>query len=214
MPALYYSFERTIPSTNETVLFVMFDAVTLVGASDDADVGPPGSIGGGGAGEVSAAGRVRGAAELAASETQLAWITETIASSSADWVVAASHYPVYSAAEHGSTPFLVEKVQPLLAKFGVALYLNGHDHNCQAVQHEGTTYLTLGACNFIKQSDKHLHTVPDGALKFQWPTAGEQVSGCFGTIEFAPGGALTTSIVATDGEVLWTATSANPRVKR
>ena len=38
---------------------------------------------------------------------------------------------IWSVAEHGPTPELVEELRPYLFQHGVALYLNGHDHNAR-----------------------------------------------------------------------------------
>ena len=41
------------------------------------------------------------------------------------------HHPVLSAGAHGSTPYLVSKLKPLLEDNDVTAYLSGHDHNLQ-----------------------------------------------------------------------------------
>ena len=41
--------------------------------------------------------------------------------------------PIWSIAEHGPTPELVQEMRPYLFRHGAAVYLNGHDHNAQAL---------------------------------------------------------------------------------
>ena len=50
----------------------------------------------------------------------------------ADYLLVAGHHPVLSAGVHGSTPYLVSKLKPMLEENDVTAYLSGHDHNLQA----------------------------------------------------------------------------------
>ena len=56
------------------------------------------------------------------------WIEATLKASTAPHVIVAGHYPVYSICEHGPTSLLVSDLKPLLEKYNVSAYLNGHDH--------------------------------------------------------------------------------------
>ena len=69
--------------------------------------------------------------ELAQARAHEEWLRRTLEGSAHDWVVVSSHYPIWSEAEHGPTPALVEEFRPYLFKHGAAVYLNGHDHNAQ-----------------------------------------------------------------------------------
>lgn len=62
---------------------------------------------------------------------QWAWIENTLAKSTATYLLVAGHFPVWSIAEHGPTDCLVEKLKPLLEDHDVTAYLSGHDHNLQ-----------------------------------------------------------------------------------
>ena len=49
----------------------------------------------------------------------------------ADYLIVAGHHPVLSAGIHGSSPYLLSKLKPLLEQYDVTAYLSGHDHNLQ-----------------------------------------------------------------------------------
>ena len=52
-------------------------------------------------------------------DAQLEWLERTLAASTAQYLVVAGHYPIYSICEHGPTPDLVERVKPLLEQYKV-----------------------------------------------------------------------------------------------
>ena len=88
---------------------------------------------------------------------QMIWLEENLASSTATWKIVFAHHPLYSSGVHGSSPKLIEKLSPLFDRYGVQLYLNGHDHNYERTKPiEGTTYLTCGSgsqTRFVWNSD-------------------------------------------------------------
>jgi 3',5'-cyclic AMP phosphodiesterase CpdA len=77
---------------------------------------------------------------------QLAWLEDNLARSTAPWKVAFGHHPVYSSGAHGSDAKLGDRLCPLFAKYGVHLYICGHDHNYERSNPlDGTTYIVCGA---------------------------------------------------------------------
>ena len=46
---------------------------------------------------------------------------------------------------HGDTPELIARVQPLLVKYGVQAYINGHDHVLQHIQRGAVDYICSGS---------------------------------------------------------------------
>ena len=78
-------------------------------------------------------------------EAQLQWLENQLAASTAYWKIVVGHHPVFSGGSHGNTPILVERLPPLFKRHNVQLYLNGHDHDLQHIQQDGTNYLTSGA---------------------------------------------------------------------
>ena len=49
---------------------------------------------------------------------QRAWLENELASSTADWKVVSGHYPVWSIAEHGPIPLMVNELKPMLERHG------------------------------------------------------------------------------------------------
>jgi acid phosphatase len=79
-------------------------------------------------------------------ETQLAWLDKELSRSDAPWKIVFGHHPAYSAGLHGGSKRVREALAPLFQKYGVFLYINGHDHNYERTRSiNGTTYLTCGA---------------------------------------------------------------------
>lgn len=62
-------------------------------------------------------------------EHQLVWLEHVLKTSKSKWKIVFGHYPIYSNGPHGDTTELHSNLLPLLKKYGVHLYLSGHDHN-------------------------------------------------------------------------------------
>jgi tartrate-resistant acid phosphatase type 5 len=78
-------------------------------------------------------------------DPQLEWLERELSSSRAEWKIVVGHHPVYSGGRHGGEPALVRQLEPLLEKYGVQVYFNGHDHDLEHRIAGGTHYLTSGA---------------------------------------------------------------------
>nr|WP_263858081.1 metallophosphoesterase [Waterburya agarophytonicola] len=79
-------------------------------------------------------------------QKQLTWLENNLAKSTKPWKIVFGHHPVYSSGEHGTHLSLVKQLTPLFSRYGVQLYLNGHDHHYERTNPlQGTTYLTCGA---------------------------------------------------------------------
>lgn len=104
---------------------------------------------------------------------QLAWLEESLAKSTADFVIVAGHHPVVSVAEHGSTSQLVDELKPILEKYQVNFYLCGHDHNLQLLTYKKSKngndlydpiqpqYIVTGMATLPNPSRKHRDDLPD-----------------------------------------------------
>jgi acid phosphatase len=80
-------------------------------------------------------------------EGQLRWLDERLAASRADWKIVVGHHPVvrYGAADKTAPADLLDRVDPILQRHRVPLYLHGHNHNLQHVQQGLTDYICAGA---------------------------------------------------------------------
>jgi acid phosphatase len=76
---------------------------------------------------------------------QYAWLEHELAVSTADWKFVIGHHPVFSGGGHGNTDALVRKLKPLLERYGVQAYFNGHNHILEHIVVDGIHYLTSGA---------------------------------------------------------------------
>lgn len=157
-PSLYYTFTETVPGTKISVQFVMIDTVVFSGIIDDKETCARNSS------------RCQldfpGPASKTLYDTQMSWLKETLANSTADHLIVAGHYPVYSVAEHGPTPELISDLKPLLEKYK-AHYFNGHDHTMEFIQPDGFPgYYTTGAAHECNPSTAHKRAIPKGSLKF------------------------------------------------
>lgn len=99
----------------------------------------------------------------------LNFIEKTLKSSNATWLVVAGHYTVFSNAEHGDTQDLIDCLVPLLEKYNVNFYINGHDHSLQHLSWHGVEYFTSGrGCETI-ETDKHGQIISD----YPWGALGD-----------------------------------------
>lgn len=77
---------------------------------------------------------------------QRTWLQQQLRDSKATWKIVFSHFPIYSSGVYGVNQDLIREFAPLFKKYGVQLYINGHDHDYERTQViDGTTYLTCGA---------------------------------------------------------------------
>ncbi|XP_076825505.1 tartrate-resistant acid phosphatase type 5-like [Clavelina lepadiformis] len=151
-PQLWYNIEVQRPDMNITI--VMIDTVTLCGNTlSDSDEGQPSGI-----------------FDQRLASDQLAFIEDSIKDNKNHYVLVAGHFPVWSVAEHGPTQCLVEKLKPLLEKYGVSAYFSGHDHNLQHIRESGSPveYFVSGAVDIVNPSMKHESDIPANSLQFHW----------------------------------------------
>src|ERR1035437_1054494 len=80
---------------------------------------------------------------------QLRWIDSVLASSHALWKIVVGHHPIYSSVgNHGNTKELIDDVLPLLQKYGVRIYLCGHEHFLQYLVHGAKIFFVWGGVFF------------------------------------------------------------------
>jgi hypothetical protein len=80
-----------------------------------------------------------------ANESQLTWLRDALAGSTATWKIAVFHQPAYSCGRHGSTAEVQQSWVGLFQRYDVDLVLNGHDHDYQRFAPMGeVTYVVTG----------------------------------------------------------------------
>ncbi|MCT0207693.1 metallophosphoesterase [Synechococcus sp. CS-1332] len=76
---------------------------------------------------------------------QRPWLQQALAASTAPWKVVVGHHPIHSSGFYGNDPAAIARLTPLFRRYGVQLYINGHDHHYERTRPiDGTTYLTVG----------------------------------------------------------------------
>jgi 3',5'-cyclic AMP phosphodiesterase CpdA len=79
-------------------------------------------------------------------KTQVSWLEQQLKQSQAPWKIVFGHHPIYSSGHYGTDPAMVKRLSPLFRKYGVQLYINGHDHHYERSKDiNGTSYLIVGA---------------------------------------------------------------------
>lgn len=83
-------------------------------------------------------------------QAQLDWLDAKLAASTAEWNIVIGHHPVYTAhaPEYGhdhDQPDLIARLNPILQKHNVPIYICGHDHLLQAVKMGDISYVCTGA---------------------------------------------------------------------
>ena len=77
---------------------------------------------------------------------QVRWLDQQLQESSARWKIVLGHHTIYSGGEHGDDPHLAALIEPLFEKFGVDVYLCGHDHHQEILKPiRGVYYIVSGA---------------------------------------------------------------------
>jgi tartrate-resistant acid phosphatase type 5 len=83
-------------------------------------------------------------------QAQLDWLDAQLAVSKAQWNIVIGHHPIYTAQDDSDgddhdQPDLIARLNPILQKHHVPVYICGHDHLLQSVQMDGITYVVTGA---------------------------------------------------------------------
>jgi acid phosphatase len=128
LPARWYSFTETAPD-GATVEFFVLDTSPFISAYH-------------------ADGGVKVKVTGQDTDAQLRWFEAALARSTADWKLVIGHHPVYSGGADGlvgGEPDLQAKLDPILQRHRIPLYLNGHDHDLQHVARGATHYVCTGA---------------------------------------------------------------------
>jgi hypothetical protein len=76
---------------------------------------------------------------------QAAWLDADLAATDKPWKIVYGHKPPYSSGDHGNYGAFRTHFGPIIAKHGVQLVLNGHDHDYERTRPlENVTYVVTG----------------------------------------------------------------------
>jgi hypothetical protein len=79
-------------------------------------------------------------------KNQLVWLEKELSQSTAPWKVVFGHHQIYSSGVYGLNQPFIKTLTPMFQKYGVQLYINGHEHSYERTRSiNGTTYLICGA---------------------------------------------------------------------
>ncbi len=76
---------------------------------------------------------------------QLQWFEQTLAADRSAWKIVIGHHPILSSGNHGETPAVVERIKPLLERYGVHVYFNGHEHDLEHLIDHDVHYVCSGS---------------------------------------------------------------------
>ena len=108
-----------------------------------------------------------GPLSFAEASTTLSWVENALSNSDADYLVVAGHYPIFSPCSHGNTDELVERLDPLLKRYGVTAYISGHDHCQFHFSFDNMEYFLTGTGNGCCYGANNQKSLPqEGDLKF------------------------------------------------
>lgn len=110
MPNLYYNFVKELPDGSRCN-FIMIDTQQL----DDRDEHSKREI----------------------CDKHMQWLEATLKANTCEWIIACGHYPLFSVGMHGGNSRLRAKLTPLFEKYGVDMFVSGHNHN---LEHTVTEY--------------------------------------------------------------------------
>lgn len=88
-------------------------------------------------------------------ETQLQWLDATLAAAKEDWVIVVGHHPVYADTpkEESERADMQKRVDSILRKHHVDMYINGHIHNFQHIRAKGSDidYVTNSSASLSRK---------------------------------------------------------------
>jgi hypothetical protein len=92
---------------------------------------------------------------------QAAWLKSSLEKErqKCNWLVVAGHHFIFTGGEYEDNNWLIAHLLPILDKFGVHVYLAGHEHQSQVIKISGhpTWFLTAGALGDLRDKPLRGH---------------------------------------------------------
>ncbi len=129
-------------------------------------------------------------------EAQLAWLEKELAAATEDWIVVAGHHPIFAetSKSEGERMDMQARVNRILSRHRVDMYVCGHIHNFQHIKPEGS------AIDYIVNSSASQSRTNVGPVDGTVFVSGESGFSVLG----ASAGALTLSMIDAKGNILHT----------
>jgi tartrate-resistant acid phosphatase type 5 len=79
-------------------------------------------------------------------QAQIDWLERALANSKAAWKIVVGHHQLHTVTgQNHDFPEMIGPFKPLLDRYGVHAYINGHEHNLEHIAVDGVHYITCGA---------------------------------------------------------------------
>jgi len=86
---------------------------------------------------------------------QLRWLEDSLARSRATWKVVIGHHCIRSYGAHGPIAEIGGRIEPLLERHSVDLYVSGHDHDLQLLRTDaGWVHVVSGAGSCLRETGR------------------------------------------------------------
>jgi acid phosphatase len=135
MPSRYFREDRHLPDGARATFFFL-DTTPITMLSGIRDAAPQADFG---------------------ARDQIMWLERVLASCTSDWKIVVGHHPIFSSGRHGPSATLAHHVRPLLERYGVQAYFNGHDHDLEHLRFNGVDYI----CSGSGSETRDVHPVPE-----------------------------------------------------
>lgn len=93
---------------------------------------------------------------------QLQWLEEQLRTCASRWKIVVGHHPILSSGNHGPDHAVAVHVEPLLRRYRVNAYFNGHDHDLEHLYEAGVHYV----CSGSGSEARHVTVVPQSRFAF------------------------------------------------
>jgi len=166
-PSLSYVVRYELAPTKTTIDIVLVDTVVLCGETWYGGVDPK-------------SGRYKDALDLptgpvdqAKADALWSWVENELRQSRADYLIVATHYPIFSAGHHGDFTCPRSRMLALLEKYNVTAYLCGHDHNLQhlkSINSQGSVvhHILSGGGNSLDKRRRNLKADADANVSSEF----------------------------------------------
>lgn len=144
MPSRYWRQDMQLPNGGAQIAFFFIDTTPIAHLTGLRDAIPQADLG---------------------ARDQVMWLERELAACTAPWKIVVGHHPIFSSGHHGPSAGVAEHVRPLLERYGVQAYLNGHDHDLEHLEAGGVAYI----CSGSGSESREVRAVPESRFALAEP---------------------------------------------